>query len=156
MGRVSVSSLITWPTKLKFCRMILDTTAQSRSVPDFAIFCQGALWGRAFWNLQFPSGASALPTQPNLYPSKSTPLPPPSSGWIWTGNLNIHNDFRPIGAFPYSRSKLDFSISLKGVGARLLHCTRLTCARLHNIIFLHFPFCDPRMMSKSKNAIRIV
>ena len=44
----SLSSLITWPTNLKLCRVILDIGTQSRSVPDFAIFPQGALWGHAF------------------------------------------------------------------------------------------------------------
>ena len=44
----SISFLITWPTKLKLRRVILDIGAQSRSVPDFAVSSQRALWGRAF------------------------------------------------------------------------------------------------------------
>ena len=38
----SISSLITWPTKLKLCRVLLDIVAHSRSVPHFAISSQGA------------------------------------------------------------------------------------------------------------------
>ena len=49
MGRVSIrlstilffsiSFLITCPTKLELCRVILDIGAQSRSVPDLLFFC---------------------------------------------------------------------------------------------------------------------
>ena len=41
---ISISSLITWPTKLKLYRMLLDVGAHSRSVPDFSIPSQGAGW----------------------------------------------------------------------------------------------------------------
>ena len=44
----SISSLITWPTELKFCIVILDIGAQSRSVPDFAISSQGRCRGAPF------------------------------------------------------------------------------------------------------------
>ena len=39
----SISSLITWPTKLKLCKMLRDIGAHSRSVPDFATTTHGAL-----------------------------------------------------------------------------------------------------------------
>ena len=38
----SISSLITWPTELKFCIVILDIGAQSRLVPDFVISSEWA------------------------------------------------------------------------------------------------------------------
>ena len=33
--------------------MILDVSPHNRLEPDFSVFSQGALWGRASWNLQF-------------------------------------------------------------------------------------------------------
>ena len=56
----SISFVITWPTELKIYRMILDIDAHSRSVPDFAISAQGALWGRASCNLQIDSQPTVL------------------------------------------------------------------------------------------------
>ena len=42
----TISSLITWPTKLEVGRLILDIGAHSRSVPDFVISSQEALCER--------------------------------------------------------------------------------------------------------------
>ena len=41
-------SFITWPTRLKPCRVILDIGAHSRSVLDFATSSKGALEGAPF------------------------------------------------------------------------------------------------------------
>ena len=54
-----ISSLITWPTKLKLCRGILDISAHSCSGPDFAISSHGARLWRNFkliHSLRFLSG----------------------------------------------------------------------------------------------------
>ena len=60
----SISFLITWPTKLKLRRVILDIGAQSRSVPDFAISSQEALWGARFLKSSiFISSFIAWPTK---------------------------------------------------------------------------------------------
>ena len=48
--------------KLKLCRVILDNGAQSRSVPDFVISSQGALWGARL--LQYSNRLTAYSSYP--------------------------------------------------------------------------------------------
>ena len=86
---ISISSLITWPNELKLCRVILDIGAHSRSVPDFAISFQGALW------------EAHLLKSSNRYTAHSShPIELKLGRMI--PDINLHN-----------RSELDFSISFQ-------------------------------------------
>ena len=89
----SISSFITWPTKLKLCRVILDIGAHSRSVPDFAILLPG---GSTFRNIHIDS-----------QPTSSYPI-----------ELKLGRMILDISS--HNWSKPNFSISLWGRASRNL------------------------------------
>ena len=92
------------------CRMILNISPLDRSEPDFSVSFQGALWGRASWNLEIDS-------QPTVFIRWSWN----SIGWYWP-------TARPIARSQIFRffSRVRFGVAPLAT-YKLIHSLQFSC-----------------------------
>ena len=145
LGNFNFCLLITWPTALKLCIMILNISAHSRSVPDFAVSVRGAVWARLLkFSNRFTAFISVaielklrrmiLDISPHKRLASVFRLPP--DGAVWVRLLKFSNRFTTYSSHPielklgrmvqdirpHNLAEPDFAIFLPGivVEARLL------------------------------------